>query len=121
MSLQTSQNLFPTLQIFASPRIVRQTPGFYYHVKGHRELYTAASAHLDERYSIHPDAEQQGIFLAIWFAGNEKVAGRKRHSITSAQELKSSIESRLPQELTGLVDVFVLDVSKLNRSISHNI
>lgn len=83
-------------------------------VKGqwHRELYTAASAQLYERYSIHPDAEQQGIFLAIWFGGDEKVAGRKRHSIGSAQDLKSSIETRLPQELTGLIDVFVLDVSK---------
>ena len=83
-------------------------------VKGqwHRELYTAASAQLYERYSIHPDAEQQGIYLVIWFGGDEKVAGRKRHSIRSAQELKSSIETSLPQELTGLIDVFVLDVSK---------
>jgi hypothetical protein len=83
-------------------------------VKGqwHRELYTAASAQLHERYSIHPDAEQQGIFLTIWFGEDEKVAGRKRHGIGSAQELKSSIESSLSQELTGLIDVFVLDVSK---------
>ena len=83
-------------------------------VKGqwHRELYTAASAQLHERYSIHPDAEQQGIFLAIWFGGDEKVAGHKRHGIGSAQELKSSIEATLPSELTGLIDVFVLDVSK---------
>ena len=83
-------------------------------VKGqwHTELYTAASAQLHERYSIHPDAEQQGIFLAIWFGDNEKVAGRKKHNIGSAQELKNSIEASLPQELTGLIDVFVLDVSK---------
>lgn len=83
-------------------------------VKGqwHKELYTAASAQLYERYSIHPDAEQQGIYLVIWFGGDEKVAGRKRHSNSSAQELKSSIEASLPQELTGLIDVFVLDVSK---------
>lgn len=83
-------------------------------VKGqwHRELYTAASAQLYERYSIHPDAEQQGIYLAIWFGGDEKVAGRKIHSIRSAQELKSSIDASLPQELTGLIDVFVLDVSR---------
>lgn len=83
-------------------------------VKGqwHDELYTAASAQLHERYSIHPDAEQQGIFLAIWFGIDENVAGRKRHAIGSAQELKSSIESSLPKELTGLIDVYVLDVSK---------
>lgn len=83
-------------------------------VKGqwHAELFTAASAQLYERYSIHPDAEQQGIFLAIWFGVDEKVAGLKRHGIGSAQELKNSIEAKLPPELTGLIDVFVLDVSK---------
>jgi hypothetical protein len=83
-------------------------------VKGqwHDELYTAASAQLHERYSIHPDAEQQGIFLAIWFGVDEKVAGRKIHDIGSAQELRISIEAALPQALRGLIDVFVLDVSR---------
>lgn len=83
-------------------------------VKGqwHDELYTAAATQLRDRYSVHPDAEQQGIFLVIWFGPDEKVAGRKRHVIRNAQELKNSIETRLPQELTGLIDVFVLDVSK---------
>jgi ribosomal protein L32E len=83
-------------------------------VKGqwHDELYTAAATQLRDRYSIHPDAEQQGIFLVIWFGPDEKIAGRKRHGIGNAQELKLSIETHLPQELTGLIDVFVLDVSK---------
>jgi len=83
-------------------------------VKGqwHKDLYTAASAQLHERYSIHPDAEQQGVFLAIWFGEGEKVANRKKHGIKSAQALKKSIEEKLPAELTGLIDVFVLDVSR---------
>ncbi|TNF22093.1 MAG: hypothetical protein EP325_01620 [Vibrionaceae bacterium] len=83
-------------------------------VKGqwHTELYTAASAQLYDRYAIHPDAEQQGIFLVIWFGADEKVAGLKNHGIGCAQELKSSIEAKLPSELKGLIDVFVLDVSK---------
>lgn len=83
-------------------------------VKGqwHRELYTAASTQLYERYSIHPDAEQQGIFLAIWFGVGEKVAGLKKHGIGTAQELKNRIETTLPPELRGQIDVFVLDVSK---------
>ncbi len=83
-------------------------------VKGqwHNELYTAASAQLHERYSIHPDAEQQGIFLAIWFGADEKVAGRRIHDIKSAQELRLKIEANMPQALRGLIDVFVLDVSK---------
>lgn len=82
-------------------------------VKGqwHSELYTAASAQLYERYSIHPDAEQQGVFLVIWFGKDENVAGCK-HSIESAQELRNRIEASLPEELKGFIDVFVLDVSR---------
>jgi hypothetical protein len=83
-------------------------------VKGqwHEELYTAASAQLYERYSIHPDAEQQGIFLVIWFGAHEKVAGLKKHGITNAGELKRKIEVLIPSQLSGLIDVFVLDVSQ---------
>jgi len=83
-------------------------------VKGqwHRELYSAASAQLYKRYSIHPDAERQGIYLVIWFGEGEKVAGRKKHGIVDAGALKSRIESTLPPDLSGLIDVFVLDVSK---------
>ncbi|VVM70711.1 NACHT domain-containing protein [Pseudomonas fluorescens] len=83
-------------------------------VKGqwHRDLFTAASNQLNDLYSIHPDAERQGIFLAIWFGVSEEVAGRKIHGIESAQELKGRIEATLPPELKGLIDVFVLDVSK---------
>jgi hypothetical protein len=74
-------------------------------VKGqwHNELYTAASAQLHERYSIHPDAEQQGIFLAIWFGADEKVAGRKIHDIGSAQELRISIEAAYRKRSEGLL------------------
>ncbi|WP_052058897.1 hypothetical protein [Pectobacterium brasiliense] len=86
-------------------------------VKGqwHRELYYAASAQLYDRYSIHPDAEQQGIFLVIWFGESETVAGRKLHSIKTAQELKVSIEAVLSVDLRGLIDVFVLDVSRQSK------
>ena len=77
----------------------------------HRELYTAADAQLYQRYSIHPDAEQQGIYLVIWFGSNESIAGRKNVGITSAEDLKLRIENKLPTELKGLIDVFVLDVS----------
>lgn len=83
-------------------------------VKGqwHKDLYTAAANQLSRLYSIHPDAEKQGIFIAIWFGTDEEVAGCKGHGIGSAQELRSSIEENLPQSLRGLIDVFVLDVSK---------
>ncbi|WP_395449809.1 hypothetical protein ACHMW7_08330 [Aminobacter sp. UC22_36] len=83
-------------------------------VKGqwHEELYTAASKQLHERYSIHPHAEQQGIYLVLWFGAEEKVAGKKNTFIENADHLKQSIEGSMPSELKGLVDVFVLDVSK---------
>jgi len=84
-------------------------------VKGqwHKELYTAAVAQLHERYSIHPDAEQQGVYLVLWFGPDEKVAGLKNTAITSAHELKKCIQAQMPTELRALVDVFVLDVSKV--------
>jgi hypothetical protein len=83
-------------------------------VKGqwHKDLYTAAQAQLHARYSKHPDAEEQGIFLVLWFGKDELIAGRKKHGIETAKALKNSIEAALPPQLMGSVDVFVLDVSK---------
>ncbi|WP_373930809.1 hypothetical protein [Vibrio cyclitrophicus] len=78
----------------------------------HSDLYSAANAQLYERYSIHPDAAQQGIYLVLWFGKKEKVAGRKLHGISSAQELKLAIEEQLTDKLKGVIDVFVLDVSR---------
>lgn len=77
----------------------------------HKELYNAASTQLAERYSIHPDAEQQGIYFVLWFGKNDKVANLTKHGISTAQELKLHLENQLPIELNGLIDIFVLDVS----------
>ena len=87
-------------------------------VKGqwHRELYTAAAAQLHERYSIHPDAEQQGIFLVIWFGTDGEVAGIKNCNISSAAELKMGIKEKIPTDIAGLIDVFVLDVSRIDQT-----
>lgn len=83
-------------------------------VKGqwHKELYSAPLTQLYARYSINPDAENQGIYIVLWYGEDELVANRKIHGITTAHELKASIERVLPQILVGLVDVVVLDVSK---------
>ena len=82
-------------------------------VKGqwHSELYTAAAAQLHERYSIHPDAEQQGIYLVLWFGDGEKIAGKKDASILSPGDLHKKVVESLPEELRVLIDVFVLDLS----------
>ena len=82
-------------------------------VKGqwHIELLTAAKSQLAELYSIHPDAEQQGIYLILWFGKNAQVAGRKNVAVNSADELKVLVEGSVPTELKGLIEVFVLDLS----------
>ncbi|MFK4765305.1 NACHT domain-containing protein [Desulfobaculum sp. SPO524] len=77
----------------------------------HKNLYSAASTQLHDRYSIHPDAKFQGIYLVLWFGIDELVAGRKNHDIKSASELKRRIEHHIPREIKGRIDVFVLDVS----------
>jgi hypothetical protein len=86
-------------------------------VKGqwHPDLYTAASSQLDTRYAIHPDAAQQGVFLALWFGADQKVAGRTKHKIKTPQEFHASILKAMPTELIGFIDVYVLDLSKQRR------
>lgn len=83
-------------------------------VKGqwHPELYEAASEQLNNLYAIHPDAEKQGIYLVIWFGKNVEVARKKKHGLSSATELQRDVEDKIPLELRGLIDVFVLDVSR---------
>ena len=76
------------------------------------ELFTAAEEQLHQKYSVHPDAEQQGIYLVLWFGGDEKVAGKNEPSINSPIELKKQIIAKMPVNLRGLIDVFVLDFSR---------
>jgi len=78
----------------------------------HKDLFTAASTQLYERYAINPDAAFQGIYLVIWFGANEKVANKIKHGVKNAIELKKSLENTLTPELRGLIDIFVLDVSR---------
>ena len=82
-------------------------------VKGqwHPELFTAADEQLYGKYSIHPNAEQQGIYLVLWFGTKELVAANKQHGLTCAQELREKILAAMPMELLGRIDVFVLDLS----------
>jgi len=84
-------------------------------VKGqwHRELFTAASAQLDQRYASHPEAEKQGIYLVLWFGKDIEIAGKKNSTIKSPNQLQTEIINSMPQELRGKIDVLVMD---LNRS-----
>lgn len=82
-------------------------------VKGqwHSELYSAAVAQLHERYSTHPDAEMQGIYLILWFGGGETIAGRRDPSISTPEELYERVYQAMPVELRGPINIFVLDLS----------
>ena len=81
-------------------------------VKGqwHRELFIAAAAQLYERYAIHPNAEQQGIYLVLWVGAGELIAGTKNHAITSPNQLRERIIESIPELLRGRIDVVVLDL-----------
>ncbi|WP_209833815.1 hypothetical protein [Ruegeria sp. HKCCE3926] len=78
----------------------------------HRDLMSAAASQLADRYSMHQHADEQGIYLVIWYGAECPVAGLERHEYASASELQAAICEHLPNELRGRIDVFVLDVSR---------
>lgn len=82
-------------------------------VKGqwHLKLYSAFDSQLDRLYTIHPNADGQGIYLVLWFGANEKVANRRTHGINSAKELYFDLQKHMSEELKKRLDVFVLDLS----------
>ncbi len=82
-------------------------------VKGqwNNELYTAAAEQLSERYSIHPNAEGQGVFLVLWFGENEKIAGPNSKDINTPEQLKDKIIKEMPPELHDLIDVVVMNLA----------
>lgn len=82
-------------------------------VKGqwHKELFSAASAQLYERYSVHPDAAQQGVYLVLWFGQDGPIADKKNLNITDPDALRDAIVEQMPHELHHRIDVVVVDFS----------
>jgi len=82
-------------------------------VKGqwHKELFSAASAQLHERYSSHPDAAQQGVYLVLWFGPEVPIAGKRKTNINDPDALRDAIIEQIPRELHHLIDVVVFDLS----------
>lgn len=78
----------------------------------HRDLFGAAATQLADRYAMHPDADEQGIFLVLRYGPEVVVAGSSRHEFQSAEDLRAAIETQLPDDLRGRIDVFVLDVTQ---------
>lgn len=87
-------------------------------VKGqwHSELFTAASEQLYKRYSMHPNAADQGIYLILWFGVDEVVAGKK-NKFESARQLHEKVLVEMSVELKGRIDVFVLDLSPRSQKL----
>jgi hypothetical protein len=83
-------------------------------VKGqwNAELFTAAQMQLADRYAVHQTAEDQGVYLVLWFGANEKIAGLKNHDNLQASDLKKKLEEDLPPELAGKIDVVVLNLAR---------
>ena len=78
----------------------------------HRDLFEAASLQLFERYSHHPDAAEQGIWLVVWFGPSVTIAGKTTYGIQTPAELEEIICADLPASLVGVIDVVVLDLSR---------
>ena len=78
----------------------------------HPDLFGAAATQLADRYAKHPDADEQGIFLVLWYGPEVDVAGSSRHEFQSAEDLRAAIETKLSDDLRGRIDVYVLDVSQ---------
>ena len=57
------------------------------------------------------DAEHQGIYLVLWFGRDTAIAGKRNRSVLSPSQLRQRIATVIPDELYGLIDVFVLDLS----------
>lgn len=86
-------------------------------VKGqwHKLLFSAAEEQLYTRYSHHPNAALQGIYLVLWFGKEEKVANKKNVDIKTPADLKQEIISHMPKELHNCIDVVVLDLSRIQK------
>ena len=78
----------------------------------HQDLFTAAKTQLADRYAMHPNADEQGVFLVVWYGSEEKVANVEEHKYATSFDLYEAIEKEVPDGLKGRLDVFVLDVSR---------
>lgn len=79
-------------------------------------LFTAAAEQLTARYSIFPGAADQGVYLILWFGSDVTIAGRKEPSLSTPELLRQEILKRMPVELAGRIDVYILDVSRSRKA-----
>ena len=89
-------------------------------VKGqwHDEVWDAASGQLDAQYLADWRSEQRGIYCVLWFGDVAAATGRrlKVHPDglpppRSADEMRATLEARIPVARRPRIDVVVLDLA----------
>jgi len=82
-------------------------------VKGqwNKEIFTAPKTQLYDRYSHHPLADLQGIYLVLWFGKDEIIEGKKGHQFNTASELETKIFDQIPDDIQSNISIFTLDLT----------
>lgn len=79
----------------------------------HKDLWNAAAGQL-QGYAAAPDADGNGILLALWY-GNDVAPtpprADKKQKPSTAAELEAMLKADLPEAIRDRTDVIVLDVS----------
>ena len=79
----------------------------------HKEIWSAAKEQLQKQYTRDPASEGNGIYLVFWFDGKEMATPLEGiNKPKTAEELKAALLLTVPEQVKGLIDVCVIDVSK---------
>ena len=78
--------------------------------EGHRELWTAVSEPLLPRYATSPEAAGRGIYLVLWFGGEDTARPPKGIPPATPDALRRRLLESLPRNERDRVEVRVLDV-----------
>ncbi|MCI5221318.1 MAG: hypothetical protein D3924_01200 [Candidatus Electrothrix sp. AR4] len=79
-----------------------------------RTIWNAAKEQLQKQYTRDPASEGNGIYLVFWFGGKGMTTPPKeinKPKPTTAKELKEALLLTVPEQVKGLIDVCVIDVS----------
>ncbi len=99
---------------------IRGTIGLPVEIKGqwHKDVWDAATEQLDAKYTRDWRAKGRGLYVVLWFG---PVPGKQLRSHPDGkdrpetpEDLVTMLKDRVPEEKKSFIDVYVLDVSKLN-------
>ncbi|WP_333568537.1 NACHT domain-containing protein [Sphingorhabdus sp.] len=99
--------------------VIRNSIGLPVEIKGqwHKEVWNAPMEQLAALYARDWHAEGRGVYIVMWFGS---VSGKQlpRHpdgldAPKTSQELQLMLVDRLPEAQRSLIDIYVVDVSRL--------